>query len=201
MKLKICRPLAFLADFVIIEVDFFEGFTNGCVAEGARYGAGHWDCFFSLECRGQAWGMWNLVMQHAKHPSTGVVFLFLNRICKCICVHHLSLRLLALLTMFFLILSFVCILFILIPHVQGIHFLCFYHSCCYTQDCSQLLVTVQRHLLWVCKTFVMCDFGGRDFLNISYSFRIVQLLENTEPNNVKTGRVMMKDRNFGKIWT
>lgn len=41
MKLKICRPLAFLADFVIIEVDFFEGFTNGCVAEGARYGAGH----------------------------------------------------------------------------------------------------------------------------------------------------------------
>lgn len=47
----------------------------------------------------------------------------------------------------------------------------------------------------------MCDFGGRDFLNISYSFRIVQLLESTEPNNVKTGRVMMKDRNFGKIWT
>lgn len=41
MELKICMPLAFLADFVIIEVDFFEGFTSGCVAEGARYGAGH----------------------------------------------------------------------------------------------------------------------------------------------------------------
>lgn len=76
MELKICMPLAFLADFVIIEVDFFEGFTSGCVAEGARYGAGHSGCFFSLECRGQARGMWNLVMQHARHPSTGVVFLF-----------------------------------------------------------------------------------------------------------------------------
>lgn len=80
---EICMPLAFLADFVIIEVDFFE-VLQVAVAE-RKIWCRPLRLLVQSECRGQARGTWNLVMLHARHPSTGIVFLFFfNRICNCV---------------------------------------------------------------------------------------------------------------------
>lgn len=87
---EICMPLAFLADFVIIEVDFFE-VLQVAVAE-RKIWCRPLRLLVQSECRGQARGTWNLVMLHARHPSTGIVFLFFFLIGSAIayCVHHLS---------------------------------------------------------------------------------------------------------------
>lgn len=130
-------------------------------------------------------------------------FFFLNRICNCLYVHHLSLWLLVGPTDPVLSCTVICL--------YSVHF---NFSCTYKGfiPCGFIILVVIHKTapkcLWQCrgiccecKTFVMCDFWGGDFFNIGCPFRIVQPLESTEHGNVKMCSVMIEDRNFGNAPT